>query len=118
MFSFVTHPLIVWQVFPNHRQDKKNTSDKSTCNSNLHKQVVILMREFSDYKFQGQIQDFEKKGALVIPVEKQMGGFKGRYMLSKWGLGKSPRSFGYSGVYQYKKSQYLCRNSFRLCLFT
>ena len=66
----------------------------------------------------GRMQDFEKEGAVVILVAKQLGGFKGRCKPSKWGLGKSPRSFCYSGLYQYKNSQYLCHNSFRLCLVT
>ena len=93
MFSFVTHPLIVWQVFPNHRQDKKNTSDKSTCNSNLHKQMVILMRKGSDYKFQRQIQDFEKEEALVIPVEKQLGDSRGAVCSPSGVWGKVPEAF-------------------------
>ena len=92
MFSFVTHPLIVCQVFPNHRQDKKNISHKPTGNSNLHKQVVILVREGSDYKFQGQIQDFEKEGALVIPVEKQLGDSRGAICCPSGVWGKVPEA--------------------------
>ena len=93
MFSFVIHPLIVCQVFPNHRQDKKNISHKPTGNSNLHKQVVILVREGSDYKFQGQIQDFEKEGALVIPVEKQLGDSRGAVCSPSRDWGKVPEAF-------------------------
>ena len=93
MFSFVIHPLIVWQVFPNHREDKKNISHKPTGNSNLHKQVVILVREGSDYKFQGQIQDFEKEGALVIPVEKQLGDSRGAVCSPSRDWGKVPEAF-------------------------
>ena len=34
------------------------------------------------------------------------------------GLGGAVWAFRYLGLYQYKNSQYLCLNSFRLCLLT